>query len=128
MRYAIRAACAGVVLALSASAFVACASSPRQFDAGQQCYGRTAGWQRLPDVPSNRAELLNLNSGGTPVTAQLSAGMSLREMWFSRGDNSLMVCRFEDDADVCPVAITVEFARTSSVWSAGPVESRTCSE
>ncbi len=117
-----------ILFALSASALVACASAPHQFDAGEQCFGRAAGWQRAPDIPPNRAELLDLNSGGRPVHEQLTAGIPLREMWFSKGADRLMICRYEDGADVCPVAITVEFARASTVWSAGPAQSRTCSE
>ncbi len=39
-----------------------------------------------------------------------------------------MICRYEEGANVCPVALTVEFTRASNVWSAGPVQSRLCAE
>jgi len=39
-----------------------------------------------------------------------------------------MVCRYEEHVNVCPVAMTAEFTRTSNGWSAGPVESRLCRE
>ena len=59
---------------------------------------------------------------------QLVVGVPLKEAWFTDGPNRLMVCRYEVGAEVCPVALTVEFTRVSTAWSAGSVESRLCAE
>jgi hypothetical protein len=115
------------VLALAATSVLAACASNR-YDIVNQCSDRGAGWQPLPVTPSNSAELLALNSAGRPVQEQLRGGVPLTETWFSRGTDQLMVCRYEEDANVCPVALSVEFTRASNVWSAGPVQSRLCSE
>jgi hypothetical protein len=114
----------GVLVAVS---LAGCTSVGHRFDNLEQCVGR-GGWHRTADAPANRLELLELNSAGAPVRERLSAGVPLREAWFENGSNRLMVCRYEENEQVCPVAITVEFTRASNVWSAGPTQSRTCVE
>lgn len=115
------------VLALAAACSIA-ACTWNRFDVVNQCSDRAAGWQPAAQTPPNRLELLDLPSGGRPVREQLGGGMPLREVWYSRGSDQLMICRYEEGANVCPVALTVEFTRASNVWSAGPVQSRLCAE
>lgn len=93
-----------------------------------ECGEREARWNQSPEIPANKLELLALSSGGKPVRDQLAAGVPLQEAWFTDGPNRLMLCRYEAGADVCPVALTVEFTRVSTAWSAGPVQSRICTE
>ena len=115
------------VAALAATSLIACASN--QFGGGvNQCNQRGSGWMLSPEAPANNLELLALQSEGRPVREQLVAGIPLREVWFSQGSDRLMVCRYEVGAEVCPVALTVEFTRASNRWSAGPVESRICAQ
>jgi hypothetical protein len=114
----------GVLVAVS---LLGCTSVGHRFDNLEQCSGR-GGWRQTPDAPANRSELLELNSAGAPVRERLNVGVPLREAWFESGSNRLMVCRYEENQQVCPVAITVEFTRASNVWSAGPTQSRTCVE
>jgi hypothetical protein len=113
------------VLAFSAASLLGCTSAAQRFDHLEQCSGQSS-WHQSPAPPANRLELLELDSGGSPVRERLSAGVPLREAWFADGSNRLMVCRYEDYEQVCPIAITVEFTRASNVWSAGSVQSRTC--
>jgi hypothetical protein len=112
--------------ALAAIALTACAS--RSLETTEPCAGPSTGWKVSPEVPANATELLALESGGQPVREQLRSAISLQEVWLSEGPGRLMVCRYEANVNVCPVAMTAEFTRTSKGWSAGPVESRLCRE
>jgi len=112
--------------ALAALALTACVS--QSLDATDPCADPAAGWKPSPEAPANAAELLALPSGGQPVGQQLRSAIHLSELWFSQGSARLMVCRYEEHVNVCPVAMTAEFTRTSKGWSAGPVESRLCRE
>ena len=113
-----------ILAALPALALIACASNPA--DTVDPCADRAAGWKLSSEAPANAAQLLALESGGQPVSEQLRASIPLREIWLSQGSDRLMVCRYEAQANVCPVALTAEFTRTPNGWSAGPVESRLC--
>jgi hypothetical protein len=101
-----------------------CASPSRRSDT--LCASPGTGWQRSADAPDNDSALLDLKSGGRPIRDQLEAGVALREAWFSRGPDDLMVCRYEASEEVCPVTLVVEFRVTRGVWSAGPVLSNQC--
>jgi len=112
--------------ALAVIALTACVS--RSPDTTDPCADPAAGWKVSPEVPANAADLLALPSGGQPVSEQLHSAIPLTEIWLSEGSDRLMVCRYEEHVNVCPVAMTAEFTRTSKGWSAGPVESRLCRE
>ena len=112
--------------ALAAIALTACVSN--SLDTTEPCADPAAGWKLSPEAPANAADLLALESGGQPVGGQLRSAIPLTEVWFSEGSDRLMVCRYEEHANVCPVAMTAEFTRRSNGWSAGPVESRLCRE
>jgi hypothetical protein len=79
-----------------------------------------------PTAPANSAELLSLDSGGQAVRDRLVSGIPLQEIWLADGPDRLMVCRYEAGQGVCPLAISVEFNRTSKGWSAGSALSRLC--
>ena len=112
--------------ALAAVALTGCVShAPDSID---PCADPAAGWTLSPEAPATAAELLALESGGRPVGEQLRSGIPLTEVWLSQGSDRLMVCRYENHVNVCPVAMTAEFTHTSKGWSAGPVESRLCRE
>jgi len=113
-----------ILASLAAISLVACASD--RVGTIDLCADPASGWEISPEAPAIKPQLLGLESGGQPVREQLRGGVPLTEIWFSEGPDRLMICRYEAEADVCPVAITVEFTRASNGWSAGPVESRIC--
>jgi hypothetical protein len=112
--------------ALAAIALTACVSN--SLDTTDPCADPSAGWKLSAEAPANAAELLALDSGGKPVGEQMRSAIRLSEVWLSEGPNRLMVCRYEEHVNVCPVAMTAEFTRTPKGWSAGSVESRLCRE
>jgi len=119
----------GVLIACAASAsLLGCTSVGHRLDDLEQCRGREAHWRPSQEAPANQLQLLELDSGGQPVRERLMAGVVLKEAWFTDGPNRLMLCRFEEGTDVCPVALTVEFTRNSTSWTAGSVQSRVCAE
>jgi hypothetical protein len=116
-----------IFAALAAVPLIACADRPGGGPV-DVCADHTAGWKISSDAPANQSELLALPSGGRPVREQLATSIPLKEIWLSDGSDRLLVCRYEAQVEVCPVALSVEFTRTSGGWSAGPVESRLCRE
>jgi hypothetical protein len=118
-------ACRSIGLALIALSACACVS-PRTVDSLEQCAQSSNGWELSADPPDNHSELMSLQSGGKTVRSQLEAGVPLREAWFSRGPDDLLVCHYEASAEVCPVALVAEFRRKGGIWSAGAVLSNQC--
>jgi hypothetical protein len=86
---------------------------------------RSDGWVLSMDPPTNRVQLLALDSLGTPVEDQLSRS-TRRESWFINGPDRILLCRYSDPRNVCENQEVVEFERVGDAWQAGTVLETVC--
>jgi hypothetical protein len=77
------------------------------------------------DTPTNRIQLLALDSLGKPVEDQLSRSTTT-ESWFINGPDRILLCRYSDPLNVCEGQETVEFERVGGAWQAGTVLETIC--
>src|SRR5262245_66632494 len=86
---------------------------------------RSDGWVLSMEPPSNRMQLLCLDSGGKPVEDQLSRSITT-ESWFINGPDHIFLCRYSDPRNVCGGQEMVEFERVGGAWQAGTVLETIC--
>src|SRR5690349_18991854 len=97
----------------------ACATMPTP---SEQCHVHwSEAWVQMGGSPANREELLALaapGSHGKTVHDQLRAANSLKEVWFSRGPEDLLLCRYREVRNTCSNHVeTAEFQMTQQGWS-----------
>lgn len=115
-------------LVISLASVCGCITRPAAFD---QCHvSRSDGWVLSEAWPNNRDELLGVSSHDKTVREELSSNTALKEVWFARGSDYLLLCRYEEGAeDSCTNHLeSAEFYRAPEGWWTTGVLTQVCVE